>query len=170
MRGVLLGTVIALLLPAAVHAARCPTDLGNNVLRCAVRGEDGSQFEDCFRFATPGAVSGKFEFVSDLLGSAVGCTCKPAGKKFTSSSFECVSIKGVSFEGRLKRKGAVSKGTIANVNGGAYVFDLVANHHPARYAAGVAQIDTLVLALAGPGTPVRGVASSDRCETPAAGR
>ncbi|MBI2536681.1 MAG: D-alanyl-D-alanine carboxypeptidase, partial [Gemmatimonadetes bacterium] len=48
--------------------------------------------------------------------------------------------------------------------GGAYIFDIVANHHTARYADGVAQIDSLVLALAGPGAPVRGVASGDQCE------
>lgn len=78
-----------------------------------------------------------------------------------------------SAEGRLSAKtGSLDQvyslaGYLERPNGGAYVFDIVANNNPARYATGVAQIDTLVLALAGPGTPVRGVASSDRCDTPA---
>lgn len=54
-------------------------------------------------------------------------------------------------------------GYLERPNGGAYTFDIVANNHPARYADGVAHIDSLVLALAGPGTPVRGVASTDEC-------
>jgi len=80
-----------------------------------------------------------------------------------------------SAEGRLSAKtGSLNEvyslaGYLERPNGGGYVFDIVANHHTARYAAGVAQIDTLVLALAGPGMPVRGVASGDRCE-PSAGR
>lgn len=51
--------------------------------------------------------------------------------------------------------------------GRGYIFDIVANNHTARYADGVAQIDSLVLALAGPGAPVRGVASGDQCAAPA---
>lgn len=58
-------------------------------------------------------------------------------------------------------------GYLDRTGGGAYVFSLVANHQTARYADGVAQIDSLVLALAGPGAPVRGVASGDQCEVSA---
>lgn len=50
--------------------------------------------------------------------------------------------------------------------GGAYIFDIVANNHTRRYADGVAQIDSLVLALTGARAPVRGVASDDECEIP----
>jgi len=57
-------------------------------------------------------------------------------------------------------------GYLERPGGGRYVFDIVANNHTRRYAAGVAQMDTLVLALAGPGTPVRGVASGDECGEP----
>jgi len=32
---------------------------------------------------------------------------------------------------------------------GSYIFDIVTNNHTASYASGVAQIDSLVLALAG---------------------
>lgn len=55
-------------------------------------------------------------------------------------------------------------GYLERPRGGTYVFDIVANNHTARYADGVAQIDSLVLALAGPGAPVRGVASGDQCD------
>jgi hypothetical protein len=123
MNRVLSILAIAFLTAATADAAPpCPSQLGNNVLRCSVKGEDGSQFDDCFRFATPGVVSGKFEFVSDLLGSAVGCTCKPTPRFGVTSSFQCTSTQGVSFDGKVKRKGTVSKGTIANVNGGAFIF------------------------------------------------
>jgi hypothetical protein len=122
MGRVLTLVAIAFLVPVAAQAAPCPDALGNNVLRCDVRGEDGSQFQDCFRFATPGAVSGKFEFVSDLLGSTVGCTCKPNPKFRNTPSFLCTSIMGVTFDGRVKKKGNITKGTVANVNGGAFVF------------------------------------------------
>jgi hypothetical protein len=109
--------------PYTAGAGRCPSLLGNEVYRCTVRGEDGAQFDDCFRFATPGQVSGKFEFVSDRLGSAVGCTCKPAGQSFgVSASFTCTSIRGVSFEGRIRRDGSIGKGMVANVNGDAFLF------------------------------------------------
>ncbi len=73
-------------------------------------------------------------------------------------------------EGRLSAKtgslGQVNAlaGYLERPNGETYVFDIVANNHTARYADGVAQIDSLVLALARPGAPVRGVASDDRCE------
>jgi hypothetical protein len=109
--------------PYTAGTGRCPAALGNEVYRCAVFGEDASQFTDCFRFRQPGAVSGKFEFVSDRLASAIGCTCKPAGPSFNASaSFTCTGIQGVSFEGRILKDGSISKGTIANVNGGAFVF------------------------------------------------
>jgi hypothetical protein len=109
--------------PYTAGTGRCPALLGNEVYRCGVRGEDGLQFTDCFRFRTPGAVSGKFEFVSDRLASAIGCTCKPSGPSFgTSASFTCAGIQGVAFEGRILKDGSISKGTVANVNGGAFVF------------------------------------------------
>lgn len=44
-------------------------------------------------------------------------------------------------------------GYLERPDGGTYIFDFVANNHTATYAAGVAQLDSLVLALAGPGSP-----------------
>jgi hypothetical protein len=109
--------------PYTAGTGRCPAALGNNVYRCAVRGEDGSQFTDCFRFASPGAVSGKFEFVSDRLATPIGCTCKPAGPSFgASSSFTCTGIQGVAFEAKILKDGSIGKGTVANVNGGSFIF------------------------------------------------
>ena len=109
--------------PYTAGSGRCPGLLGNNVYRCAVRPETGAQFTDCFRFATPGAVSGKFEFASDLLSSTIGCTCKPAGATFgASASFTCTGIQGVAFEARILKDGSIAKGTVANVNGGSYIF------------------------------------------------
>jgi hypothetical protein len=130
MKRAIFGAIIGILAATAAHAgpytggaARCPSLLGSEVYRCGVRGEDGSQFDDCFRFATPGVVSGKFEFVSDRLGNAVGCTCKPAGQSFTpTASFTCTSSHGVSFEARILRDGSIGKGTVANVNGGSFIF------------------------------------------------
>jgi hypothetical protein len=109
--------------PYTAGSGRCPGALGNEVYRCGVFAEDGTQFTDCFRFRTPGQISGKFEFVSDRLGSAIGCTCKPAGPNFnTSASFTCTGIQGVAFEGRILKDGSISKGTAANVNGTSYAF------------------------------------------------
>lgn len=121
---VLFAATAALAGPYTAGTGRCPGLLGNNAYRCAVRGEDGSQFTDCFRFATPGAaVSGKFEFVSDRLNSAIGCTCKPAGPSFgASAAFTCTGIQGVAFEARILKDGSIAKGTVANVNGGSFVF------------------------------------------------
>jgi hypothetical protein len=121
---VLLAATVASAGPYTVGTGRCPALLGNNVYRCGVRAEDGSQFTDCFRFSTPGTtVSGKFEFVSDRLASAIGCTCKPAGPTFGgASAFTCTGIQGVAFEARILKDGSIAKGTVANVNGGSFVF------------------------------------------------
>jgi len=121
--GVCLAAGVVLAGPYTAGTGRCPGLLGSEVYRCAVRGEDGSQFTDCFRFHTPGAVSGKFEFVSDRLAAAIGCTCKPAGSSFnTAASFMCTGIQGIAFEGRILKNGSISRGTGANANGGAFAF------------------------------------------------
>lgn len=122
---------------SAVHAptvsaaarAGCGERLGNNVYRCAVAAEDGTTFEDCFRFSSPGAVSDKFDLAPDQLGATLGCTCKAKGKprrpKFgVSSAFECTGAEDVSFEGTVSGNGKkIGKGFIANAAGGSFVFE-----------------------------------------------
>jgi hypothetical protein len=126
---VLLAATAALAGPYTAGSGRCPGLLGNNIYRCAVKAEDGSQFTDCLRFATPGTTaSSKFEFVSDKLASTIGCTCKPAGPSFGgSAAFTCTGIQGVAFEARILKDGSIAKGTVANVNGGAFVFSCQAD-------------------------------------------
>jgi hypothetical protein len=108
-------------------AGRCPTLLGANVYRCTVKGDDNTSFTDCFRFATPGKTSAKFEFQSDQLGSVVGCTCNPVGGAASpsfnsSSSFTCTAAEGVSFEATVLKSGRIAKGSAANVRGTSYAF------------------------------------------------
>jgi len=114
--------------PYDVGSGRCPSLLGNNVYQCAVKGDDGSSFTDCFRFATPGKLSGKFAFVSDQLGTAVGCTCDPAGNpgkpRFNAAaSFTCNAAEGVSFHGSVLQNGKIARGSAANLSGGSYAFN-----------------------------------------------
>jgi len=130
-------TLLALVLAAALAALAsdvtakqpaCPGAFGSIVYRCAVRGEDGTSFEDCYRFAPGGDVSSKFQFASDQLGSTVGCTCdargRPAKPVFGGSAdFTCASQLGLAFSGRVKRNGRISKGTVTNAQGGSYVFE-----------------------------------------------
>ncbi len=78
-------------------------------------------------------------------------------------------------DGRL----AAKTGSLGEVNslagyldlpdGGVYVFDIVANNHTARYADGVAQIDSLVLALVG-SRGGAGAAAEEACESGRLGR
>ena len=116
--------------PAVSAAARagCGERLGNNVYRCSVVAQDGSSFQDCFRFASPGGVSDKFDLAPDQLGATLGCTCKAKGKpkrpKFdASSAFACTGAEDTSFEGTVSGNGKkIGKGFVANATGGAFVF------------------------------------------------
>jgi hypothetical protein len=113
---------------ARARGAGCGERLGNNVYRCTVAQEGGGTFTDCLRFASPGAVSDKFDLVTDQLGATLGCTCKAKGKpkrpKFgVSPSFECTGDEDVSFEGKVARSGRkIGKGFAANAAGSAFVF------------------------------------------------
>jgi hypothetical protein len=116
--------------PAVSAAARasCGERLANKIFRCSVAAEDGSTFEDCFRFFSPGAVSDKFDLAPDQLGASLGCTCKAKGKpkrpKFgVSPAFECTGAEDVSFEGTVSGNGKkIGKGFIANAAGGSFVY------------------------------------------------
>lgn len=113
--------------PYGSGAGRCPGALGGTVQRCTVKGEDNSTRTECLRFTGPGAVSGKFEVVSDLLQTTIGCTCKPGGtaNKPTfngNTGFVCTGAAGVSFEGRVLKDGTVPRGSVVNDRGTTYVF------------------------------------------------
>jgi hypothetical protein len=113
---------------AVARRPACPDAFGSIVYRCTVRGEDGTSFDDCYRFAPGGDVFPKFQFASDQLGTTVGCTCQargtPAKPVFgRSADFSCASQLGVAFSGRVKRNGSITKGTVTNAQGGSYVFE-----------------------------------------------
>ncbi len=71
-------------------------------------------------------------------------------------------------DGRLEAKtGSLQEvnalaGYLERPKGGPYIFDIVTNNHTASYASGVAQIDSLVLALAG-GTRAQAAAARALC-------
>jgi hypothetical protein len=118
--------------PYSVGVGRCPGLLGSNVYSCAVKAEDGTSFTDCLRFATPGVVSPKFEFVSDQLGSTVGCTCDPVGNPGAPAfgaapSFTCTAAEGVTFTGKVLKDGTIARGAAANVRGGSWAFSCQRN-------------------------------------------
>jgi hypothetical protein len=114
--------------PLARGGSSCAERLGNNVYRCTVAPEGGGTFTDCLRFASPGAVSDKFDLTTDQLGTTLGCTCKAKGKpnrpRFDASAeFECTGDEDVSFEGTVARNGRrIGKGFVANAAGAAFVF------------------------------------------------
>jgi len=110
------------------RGSSCAERLGSKVYRCTVAAQAGGTFTDCLRFSSPGAISDKFDLVTDQLGATLGCTCKAKGKpnkpKFdTSSEFACTGDEDVSFEGTVNRNGKkIGKGFVANAAGAAFVF------------------------------------------------
>ena len=112
--------------PYGGAAGRCPGVLVGKVQRCTVRGEDGSTRTECLRFGGPGGVAGKFEMVSDLLATTLGCTCKPGGTPAKPSfggnvEFACTGVAGVTFDGRIGGDGSVPTATVVNDRGATYV-------------------------------------------------
>ena len=77
----------------------------------------------------------------------------------------CTPVDGrlLAKTGSLGRVYALA-GYLDRGGGEAFLFDIVANNHTRRYADGVAQVDSLVLAIAGARTRMRGVASGEACE------
>ncbi len=112
--------------PYGGAAGRCPGVLIGKVQRCTVKGEDSSNRTECLRFSGPGSVSGKFEVVSDLLGTTIGCTCRPGGTPDKPSfagtiGFVCTGAGGVTFDGRILGDGTVPTATVVNDRGATYV-------------------------------------------------
>jgi hypothetical protein len=71
------------------------------VYHCKVKAEDGSQFEDCFRFTSPGGFSQNFDLHIDGFGD-LACECKAEGSfrrpKFEKSDeFHCVAVPETNF-------------------------------------------------------------------------
>lgn len=138
MRSIAIVGVVAATLTTAVWAGpygegsgsgRCPTLLASNVYRCTVQQEGGGTSTDCFRFGS-GQVSAKFEFASDLLGSTVGCACRPSGNPAApeynaSAEFTCATGVGVAFAGRVNGDGSIGAGSVTNAQGGTYAFSCV---------------------------------------------
>jgi hypothetical protein len=116
------------IVPLAKGGKGCAERLGNNVYRCTVAQEGGSTFTDCLHFSSPGAVSDKFDLLTDQLGATLGCTCKAKGKpskpKFDASSeFECTGDEEVAFEGTVSRSGKkIGRGFASNAAGTGFVF------------------------------------------------
>jgi hypothetical protein len=112
--------------PYGGAAGRCPGALAGKVQRCTVLGEDSSTRTECLRFTGPGVLSGKFEVASDLLGTTIGCTCKPGGSPGKPSfggnlEFVCTGAGGVTFGGRIASDGSLPTASVVNDRGVTFV-------------------------------------------------
>ena len=81
-------------LSGSAAAQPCDQLLQSRTYACDVTSDTGNQFDDCFRFTTPGSFVPIDLFV-DLAGTFFTCTCQPRGPaaspRFdTSRRFECV--------------------------------------------------------------------------------
>lgn len=119
-------------LPVGMAAGQstCEDVLNSNVYSCEVKSDFGTQFEDTFRFVSPGNLSEDFDLTVDgLPGQIQGCECKARGRFrnpiFNASpSFHCVSgsgvFLGISFEGRATSR-RIRRGEAVNEFGNSFV-------------------------------------------------
>jgi len=114
----------------SARAEDCQEVLGNNTYHCRVKSNFGSEFEDCFRFTSPGDQSDNFDLFVDGLGQVQGCSCKASGSfnspDFNASKeFECVTNGedgfGIQFEGKADGS-QLKKGQVSDQFGNSYVF------------------------------------------------
>ena len=125
----------ALTIAAGVRLAQaedCQEVLGNNVYRCHVKSDFGTEFSDCFRFFSPGFLSGKFDLFVDGLGEDQGCSCKTSGSFNTpdfdgSKEFQCVTSGfsgglGIQFDGKADGT-RLKKGQVVNEFGNSFIFE-----------------------------------------------
>jgi hypothetical protein len=120
---------------AGAAAPDCQELLDSNVYRCSVKCECGSDFEDCFRFTSPGAQSSDFDLNVDGIDDTLSCDCRAKGAfksvKFSESTeFQCVSpaLKdaGIAFTGKVANKGEkLKKVQAVNETGNTFFIECV---------------------------------------------
>jgi hypothetical protein len=96
------------------QAKSCTELLSSESYRCLVRSSFQTEFEDCLRFTTPGAVSQNFDLAVQELEETLGCACRTRGSfrrpRFgTATDFHCVTppeaANAASFAGKVAAKG-----------------------------------------------------------------
>lgn len=138
---ILAATLFTFALTAAIgpntsHAATtCENLLANNVYRCHMKtinpdSGDEIDFDDCFRFSSPGTLSSHFDLSVDLLEIPQGCDCSATGSfknpKFSASKeFHCTtdtSGSGYGFRGKVVGN-KIQKGQAIGSSGDSYVYE-----------------------------------------------
>jgi len=121
-------------------AVNCQDLLNNNVYRCHVKSDFGSEFEDCFRFTSLGIVSEDFDLnIDGLPWETLACECEAKGsfKKPVFNAgreFHCVNsqfvdpelLLNIAFEGDVVKKGKeIKEGEAVNEFGNSFVYECV---------------------------------------------